>query len=1135
MKQKIRDHIDQLNVNNGGGIISEKIRVDTIDNPMLVIGLGGTGIDALLRLKYQINRRFVLPKDGSSNRYEDKPKNIEFVGIETNLHDKDKRYPELTGIGLDPNKELILISNSDIGPMIRSKELMEECIKDWLNPGMTPANGTNGAGGIRQLGRLLLFSKVDYVIQNLERKIRGLQIGNGQRLIVFILSGVSGGTGSGCFIDIPYIVRGIMERKYGNSAIAKYQILGYLFTPDVNLERENMTPPQAEIIKKNGYAALKELDYLMNIDERGERFIQDYRGILNVNSEMPPYDLCHLVSAYNINQVHMANSYDYCMNVTAENITNFMSNEEKIGGKVFAIHDYLSNIEANINTIRKPFHANFKYNIIGASSAVLPIEEITTYLAYKLFDKMSSMFGNEPKQNDIDDFISIIKLDKDSVSKRFDYGLQEPLKNFEQNQVLYSYNNVILTDAAGVMDSINKHIIKAELQYMNLASQLPDEMVQEFRKKAEEMFMDPKKGPFFVNRVISSDKGFNIIKSIQALIKSIESETKNVEEQIGGLERMSGIKFEEARSAMLFGRERKKNDYIKARLKECRIKVYEKKLINMKQFYISLIPIILGYNNDLFYVFTEILDKLNKIFKENGNILTNSQTEINGSHETYYWNVISIPEISRAIDTMINERNAEELIRDFATELLREAKGWIDENAVSIVDSISNFLTDKFGEIISKSMEDFLKMKYGEDMNVKRITEKEIASKLNDSAVPVYYMENSINTIAFPSWGMVSLPMKSNEINNGILSYQQDSLGNTSFTIKESKVTNRIFWLNTFNGVPLYTYSPLRLYETAYENTIFTAEGIGRHLVQNDQKNWAYLPSPIPEKSWGEQYCVPRIKEYNSKVRDMFRRATTEPPFVIVERGDDARLSNQFQCIETEMFDTEEFVNKYNFDFTNRDNINYDKLIECIERLTNILKNGLVEKKRLDIFNSFDSNAAKENLIRHPSLFKIVEAEIEKYDSIRTKLGELQKIVDNAKKLLLDYDTFFKALLTNTICKKGLKYVYDLDVNEKDNWKPFASLMDSDKYFEVVIFKNYCSLDEKQRKIIDDKAAKRFETLIDDIPELMTRIDELLPIFNEKKNELEDSSGGNFDVKEKHIFYSKIYSKIIDIKNKLDS
>ena len=78
MKPIIRDHIEQLDIQKGGGIVSKKIRVDTIDNPMLVIGLGGTGIDALLRLKYQINRRFNLPVDPLTKKRKDKPENVDF-------------------------------------------------------------------------------------------------------------------------------------------------------------------------------------------------------------------------------------------------------------------------------------------------------------------------------------------------------------------------------------------------------------------------------------------------------------------------------------------------------------------------------------------------------------------------------------------------------------------------------------------------------------------------------------------------------------------------------------------------------------------------------------------------------------------------------------------------------------------------------------------------------------------------------------------------------------------------------------------------------------------------------------------------------------------------------------------------
>ncbi|MCH5138641.1 hypothetical protein JMF89_15765, partial [Clostridiaceae bacterium UIB06] len=114
MNTRVREHLQDLEVSKGGGIISDKIRIETIPNPVLVIGLGGTGIDAMLRLKYQMNKRFVLDEDKISNTRKDKPKKVEFLGFETNQGEKNKRYPASGGVGLDPQSELVMLSNAEV-------------------------------------------------------------------------------------------------------------------------------------------------------------------------------------------------------------------------------------------------------------------------------------------------------------------------------------------------------------------------------------------------------------------------------------------------------------------------------------------------------------------------------------------------------------------------------------------------------------------------------------------------------------------------------------------------------------------------------------------------------------------------------------------------------------------------------------------------------------------------------------------------------------------------------------------------------------------------------------------------------------------------------------------------------------
>lgn len=131
MKPIVREHIQQLDVSLGGGIVSEKIRVDTIDNPILIIGLGGTGIDALLRLKYQINRRFKLPQDPVSKKKMDKPDNVEFLAFETNEQDRAKSIK---------GSDLIRLMNSCYCPMLRLADFYRTaaCLNRILRTGCLP-------------------------------------------------------------------------------------------------------------------------------------------------------------------------------------------------------------------------------------------------------------------------------------------------------------------------------------------------------------------------------------------------------------------------------------------------------------------------------------------------------------------------------------------------------------------------------------------------------------------------------------------------------------------------------------------------------------------------------------------------------------------------------------------------------------------------------------------------------------------------------------------------------------------------------------------------------------------------------------------------------------------------------------
>jgi hypothetical protein len=1130
MKATVREHIQQLDVSLGGGIISEKIRVDTIDNPMLVIGLGGTGIDALLRLKYQINRRFKHPYDFLTKKKKEKPDNIEFLAFETNEYDKNKKYK---GIGLDPIKEFVLLSNPEIGGLLQNRSLLEPYIKDWLSPELLITDGISGASGVRQAGRLLLFTKLNQVILNIEKKIEGLLEGTNKKLYVFLLTGLSGGTGSGCYLDISYITRGIIERKYGSTGVDKVSMLGYLFTPDVNLSKKGLSIHTVEYIQKNGYAALKELDYWMNVDERNERFKMKYGSLLSVNSPMPPFNLCHLISATNLDGKLLENAYDYTMNVTAENITNFMANEEKQSGEEFAIHDYISNIRTNIAQMPKRYAANYQYNIIGASMAEIPIEEMTTYVGYKLFEKMNEIFETSPEQTDVDQFAEKLRIDPDSVHQRFNEHVPEALSGFENNN-RFSYNNVIKQNIINLDEELDKDFLaKAKEQYRKLKKQLPGKMVEDFRRQMERLFLHPKKGPIYASRLISSNEGFCLLKTIQAYIEGLQDRLERLPKTIQSDQDITAGRLADARSAFL-SKERKKNAYIEAKINEYYTRAEKARTEEMIDFYEDLYTLLNKENSKIYEVYREILETLKKIFHKNADILIHGPEAIHDSNVTYFWHLVSVPDVAPEIERMFDSKDGENLVQQWSQMLLEKSVHWVKETDIDIVGTVSAFLTDQFGELITKSMEDFLRLKYGEEESIDQIIERKIADQLNQDAIPVFHIENSTGNLHLPEWGFVSLPIKAPNILNGIRNFQRHALKAAHFTIKESELKNRIFWLNTKNGVPLYAYSPLKIYEEAYERTILDKEGVGRHLVQTEVENWAYLPSPIPEKSWGETYYNERIKQYNESLRALFDKAQDFGS--ITEKETDQNTSARYQCKFTKPFSLTDLLSTHQMDAKQLQKASLGNLKRCHEELKELLAGSLEADGVTDIFGSTTLELAIENFIRSPKLIERIKEEVKKFSLIHEKMLEIEQFIDLQKDKEVSLNQFIEAVYTRTICKKGARYIYDNDADE-NTWEPLVNLMKASKFVDFELFKAFRGLTQKQLDQLLKKSEKRSNVLInqENTAQLIWALEEMAATYQKEKEALDYDYKDLANGEEMYEFYNEVRLKVSNMLRQLKS
>lgn len=263
-----------------------EINGDGLLFPALVVGVGQTGLRILQTLREQIVQRFgslgVLP-------------NLRFLLLDTD--------PEVLRAATRPSSEGSLTTAEILlAPLNRPTHYIKPRdgripVETWMEQKMLyRIPRSQVTGGVRALGRLAFTDNYRPLARRFHQELETLldvaalqQTARQTRLglrttrpRVYVVAGLGGGTGSGAFLDLAYVLR----HKLKQLGYSTPDVVGLLHVPN----RQGRTRP---LVQVNAFAALRELEYF---GRPGTVFTARYHeSEPALNDPDPPFHRCILL------------------------------------------------------------------------------------------------------------------------------------------------------------------------------------------------------------------------------------------------------------------------------------------------------------------------------------------------------------------------------------------------------------------------------------------------------------------------------------------------------------------------------------------------------------------------------------------------------------------------------------------------------------------------------------------------------------------------------------------------------------------------------------------------------------------------------------------------------------------------
>ncbi len=998
----------ELLLSKGGGIYYDAARVDADEKTAtLFIGLGGTGADMLIRIKNEVKRRMVLPQVNGKITG-DSPQNIGFLALDTDSKTKLKTWGVAS---FDPfGSEFCSLAVDNMQTVIASRKHSAEKgdpVWEWYDK-IDPVAGIDGAGGLRQIGRLMLFENIDQVYQTLLEKIKKLvQVNDGiKNVMIAIVTGIAGGTGSGILIDLAYLLRSVLE----DLDVKNKRVLGYIVLPDVNLLKGG----QPDRLWANGFACLKELDYWMapGSDEQDDKFVQNYGHSIIVNNIMSrAFDYCHLLSAQDMDGRPL--TYDKVVSSMAENVFAYIAGEigEQATGNssMSQMYDNIDNYLQSISG-KAPIPACYRYLAVGSHKLEIPYEEISTLFAVRLFERLAPIFAQrvteESFKTDMNSLRLIPKnLIHNSLTQKVTASPIDGLVNYQYGQIWGGGNNSYKRNAAfhdverWMAREYQTAVTTGAANFVNIQNGFFLDFIKDKIKKMD-------RGPIYLAALLKSESKWSIVPTLEGVAAHCSELAAQCDSRRTTLEKALQVSYNAGHGKIIM-RRRAVEDYISALQEwmdnENGVLAYAERARVIRE----LCQKFRVYHDKIFSKLADVIDVLPDIFRQNLDYIMIAQREATRAglidDIKLIWplkfeleNSVQCERLLAGACTNFLENLAENLPKwtGYDLETLNEN----DSGDMDVPGFISRFIGEQFGSMLNINMEEIMRSKLSGAETLDDYLHRQLL-RLRDRSVPMFSIRAAYRRTSTDEFAIASVPDDCLNIKSAANSY----LAGSNAIVKASKERTRVYYIKVVSGIPLYAYSKIETAENEYERSMHnTLTRKGSHLFPG----WFdRFPSPLPESAWTPAvYENTRVASFNQKVRKAFDYCVNG--HVIVPDNYDAPTKYTLRIADVKK------VEDLRTDLKG----SIDERLEQLQEVRETLWSG----KPVDLPSMGQRDADGKNLVRN------VRESVLRLPRISTKIceqaGLLIKIEDLVKKIE-DPKYFAYAALCGLIAKQGFEIV----------------------------------------------------------------------------------------------------------------